>query len=279
VRSPPYPVTTDMTQKRCAFCDAVASLTKEHLWPRSLHSRLEAASTGSRNLFWLKRLNREIAGEPQVRDVCADCNNVALSELDSYICDLYERQFVHMPQRHEAVTLAYDYHLLKRWLLKLSFNSARIHNSPDRQTLEALRPYILGSDPSLGRSTQLFVQLVYPEIVPQADLQPEHRGSGDMTWEPEGNRLGHIFFRSPGIGEKLLRAVHLRSYTFLLAYWPPNSGRAEQNFFEKILLSQDRFTRLLRPSRSSIQLVCDGMGAWESVRGARTTEFRFREDV
>jgi hypothetical protein len=268
-----------MPRKRCAFCNQVGPLTKEHLWPKSLHKRLENVSGGGKNYFWLKRLEQEIQSEPQVRDVCAACNNGVLSELDSYICDLFDSQLVHMPERKETVTFSFDYHLLKRWLLKLSFNFARVHDSPDRQALEALRPYILGDDLALGRSTQLFLQLIYPETVPDSDLQPQYRGKEEVLWEPEGNRTGHMFFRAHGVGQKLLRAIHLRSYSFFVAYWEPTSGRAEQNFFETIYCAQERFATLLRPSRPSVQLVCDGMGAWESWRESRSTTFRLNKDV
>jgi hypothetical protein len=268
-----------MTRKHCAFCDRAGPLTKEHLWPKSLHKRLEDASSGNKNYFWLKRLKQEIASEPQVRDVCANCNNGVLSELDSYICDLFDAQLIHMPKQHETVTFSFDYHLLKRWLLKLSFNSARIHDSPDRQALQVLRPYIIGSDIFLGRSTQLFLQLVHPEKIPESDLETEYRGKEEIIWEPDGNRTGHMFFRAHGIGEKLLRAVHLRSYSFFVAYWEPNAGSTEQNFFECVFGSQQRFATLLRPSKQSIQVVCDGMGAWESWRESRSTVFVFNEDV
>lgn len=268
-----------MTRKRCAFCDRVAPLTKEHLWPKSLHKRLEDVGSGNRNYFWLKRLKQEIQSEPQVRDVCGDCNNGVLSELDSYICDLFDAQLVHMPQRQETITFSFDYHLLKRWLLKLSFNSARIHGSPDRQALEALRAYILGKDILLGRSMQLFLQLVYPERVPESDLQAEYRGKEKIIWEPDSHRTGHMFFRAHGIGQKLLRAVHLRSFSFFVAYWEPTTDRAEQNFFETVYCAQEKFARLLRPSKQSIQVVCEGMGAWESWRESRSTEFRFNKDV
>jgi hypothetical protein len=38
-----------------------------------------------------------------------------------------------------------DDHRLKRWLLKLSFNSACIHHARDLFALEEMRPYILGA--------------------------------------------------------------------------------------------------------------------------------------
>jgi hypothetical protein len=52
-----------------------------------------------------------------------------LSQLDGYICALFDRYFIYLCQRHATVRFEYDYHRLKRWLLKMSFNSARVHES------------------------------------------------------------------------------------------------------------------------------------------------------
>lgn len=126
---------------------------REHLWPAALHSRLLAANSQSQNAFWLRRLEKPIAAEPQIRDVCARCNNGVLSELDTYICKLFDCSFIHMPARDESVSFDCDYHRLKRWLLKMSYNSARIHSAPDLEALQQTRRYILGYGDALGRST------------------------------------------------------------------------------------------------------------------------------
>src|SRR4051812_11135562 len=119
----------------CAFCEQPGTMTREHLWPAALHARLFAANNQSQSAFWLRRLGKAIPAEPQIRDVCARCNNGALSELDTYICELFDRSFIHMPARDELVSFDYDYHRLKRWLLKMSYNSARIHSAPDLEAL------------------------------------------------------------------------------------------------------------------------------------------------
>ena len=126
----------------CAFCKQSGTMTREHLWPAALHARLLAANSQAENAFWLRRLEKPIATEPQIRDVCARCNNGVLSQLDTYICELFDRSFVHMPARNGSVSFDYDYHRLKRWLLKMSYNSARIHSAPDLEALETARKYI-----------------------------------------------------------------------------------------------------------------------------------------
>jgi len=123
----------------CAYCGLDKPLTREHLWPASLHrrlmegdeDRLMGGDEEKHNSFWLAKLKKAIPSEPTIRDVCADCNNTVLSLLDAYICELFDHSFVHIPKRHERVEFEYDYHRLKRWLLKMCFNSARIHSSRD----------------------------------------------------------------------------------------------------------------------------------------------------
>jgi hypothetical protein len=263
----------------CAYCRKTATSTKEHLWPTSLHKRLYAANRQNANAFWLARLQREIPSEPQIRDVCANCNNVVLSELDNYICGLFDSTFVKIHRRHERVSFHYDYHLLKRWLLKLCFNAARIHDSIDRFALEALRPYMLGLDERLGRSVQLFVQLSFPEEVPARELDPDSQSDEITTFEPRIHRVGHLHFRAHGLGQKLVRAVHLRSFSFYLAYWAPGGSRAEQDDFESIFTNCLPATSMLRPSDPDVQLECDGIGAWESYRQSRSGQFVSDDDA
>ncbi len=210
----------------CAYCKQPAVLTREHLWPASLHERLLKANAESLNIFWLARLQREIPSEPQIRDVCAHCNNVVLSDLDKYICTLFDAAFVHIPQRNERVAFEYDYHRLKRWLLKMSFNSARIHRCSDLFALEAVLPYIIGENYLFGESVQLFVQLSYPEEVPEADLSTDASSERPIIVEPTINRAGHVFFRVPGVGQKVLRAVHLQAIRLSYRFISRRSGAA-----------------------------------------------------
>lgn len=266
-----------MPQSICAYCKTIQPLTREHLWPTSLHSRLVEGNPIYKTAFWMARLNKTIASEPQIRDVCAKCNNEILSELDAYICNLFDTTFVHAPLRYEKIQFEYDYHFLKRWLLKMCFNSARIHNSPDFFALEALLPYILGKRTDLSQSTQMFIQLTFPQEVPPEDLESEVGLDQPMIFYPDLNRVGFIHFTAPGIGKKLLRAVHLRSFTFFIAFWQPGKGQSEQYDFEKQFTSHLTGTTLLRPNRPKLIVECNGMGAWDSFKNSRNNHFVFDE--
>lgn len=268
-----------MDQPICAYCKAANKLTREHLWPASLHKRLMAVNQQDTNFFWLARLRKSIPNEPQIRDVCAQCNNEILSELDAYICSLFDSTFVYMPSKNERIQFEYNYHLLKRWLLKMCFNSARIHNSPDLFALEALLPYILGRNDGLGRSVQLFLQLSFPQEVPQEDVPPEHRTGQPIILYPDINRVGFMYYIAHGIGKKLIRAIYLRSYTFYIAFWPSDKGQAEQIYFANVFTHQLPGVVLLRSGQTRVSLECIGNGAWDSFKYSQTTEFQFDTDT
>ena len=261
----------------CAFCKRGRPSTKEHLWPACLHSRLILANQQGPNSFWVKRLKRDLPSEPQIRDVCAQCNNTKLSILDSYICDLFDSFFVTILERHQQVHFDYDYHLLKRWLLKASYNSARINESFDLDAIAALVPYILEGDYRAGRNTDLFVQLNFPEFVDPKEIDPDSTDTDPILFPPESHRMGHVLVRAHG-RQKILRAIHLRSYSFFVAFWQA-STRSEREEFKAELPRMRPGLQLLSPTRSSATVVCNGVGAWDSIRNARTTDFLFDTDA
>ena len=263
----------------CEYCRQPATLTKEHLWPASLHKRLYTANQQAKKSFWLSRLQRDIPSEPQIRDVCAPCNNVTLSKLDDYICKLFDSNFKSIVERHATLAFEYDYHLLKRWLLKMSYNCARIHNSLDRDALQCVLPYILGVDLRMGRSIQLFVRLVHPQEISEIETNEDGDPKKKILIEPSIHRIGHAIFHAHGVGQKILRVVHLRSYTFYLAYWQPNGGRAEQNDFAEVLKLGMPGVKLLRAADQNVELICDGIGAWDSLKDSRNSRFSSEVDA
>jgi hypothetical protein len=193
--------------------------------------------------------------------------------LDGFICELFDRSFVHLPNRHERVEFEYDYHRLKRWLLKMCFNSARIHSSIDVIAFPPLLSYIRGNSDTLGRSVQLYAQLSYPAEIPEEFLEP---GDARPTiYYPVMHRVGNVWFTPQGIGKKMLRAVHLCSFSFYLAFWKPDERREEIDIFTKTFLERMPATVLLRASRKQETLICDGMNAWESVSEARNIQFEW----
>jgi hypothetical protein len=258
-----------VSARTCAYCGSSGELTREHLWPASLHTRLMAANNAPQNLFWLRRIGAEIEGEPKLRDVCRSCNNGPLSQLDSYICTLFDRFFARIVKRYETIQFQYDYHSLARWLLKMSFNSARIHSSIDLIAYPPLLDYICGRSVSGSRSVQVFLQLSYPGLIPLERMAAPELQGAPVSWEPQDNRVGLMHFEVRGVGRKVLRAIHLRSYSFFIAFSKPGMKRSAAAEFAKHFMLAMPASVLLLPSRPEVSLVCNGTDAWESYDGAR----------
>jgi len=55
------------------------------------------------------------------------------------VVGLFEPALIRAPERHESVLFEYDYHPVKRWLFKLRFNLARVHDAGDLFAFQPLR--------------------------------------------------------------------------------------------------------------------------------------------
>ncbi|MEC5325800.1 hypothetical protein [Aurantimonas sp. A3-2-R12] len=254
----------------CAYCGLTREpRTREHLFPTALHQRLQKANKAS-HVFWLRRLGKDIKGEPSLKDVCRRCNNGFMSDLDAYICREFDDQFSVIRQRYEKVTFTYDFHRLKRWLLKMAYNSARIHLAPDTFALKALLPYTRGENDRLGRSVRLFLQLSYPAPIPAAERV--RLGSEDEVpeiWEPRLNRVGISEVAIAGMGRKLIRHVALQSYTFMLAYSKPTDGAAANKEFAYEFLKRAPGAVEIKASQMQVSTIGDGANSWDQFRQSR----------
>ena len=141
----------------CAYCGSHSNpLTREHLFPKGIDSLLLEGD--ERSHFFLTRSPAYfVEGEPTVRDVCRVCNNGVLSEFDAYALGLL-RQCNRYLSEGETIVLYYDYDLLLRWLLKMCFNSARVHDN-NVDMVRRARRYILGKSINPKRCA-VFLRLI-----------------------------------------------------------------------------------------------------------------------
>jgi hypothetical protein len=136
-----------------------------------------------------------------------------------------------------------------------------------------LMPYVRGYSDGIGRSVQVFVELSYPSPIPPEHFKDEEQDAISEVFVPLDHRVGHVWFEAQGVGRKLLRAVHLRSYSFFLAFYDPSATQEEPRKFEREFLIRRPAAAILRASRASVRLVCNGMNAWESFYGSQENTF------
>jgi hypothetical protein len=196
----------------CSYCGEDRKPTREHLIP-DWYLQIDRSPD---DVTFLERVKKRfIDSDPVIRDVCAICNNGPLSELDDYGKALYTEQLSEYIYAGFTTTLQADFEKLAKWLLKVSFNSARIN----RTDLEILAPY---SQLLLGHETLPDHFLIFAATVaPASDGE-----SGEPTCAELGDTNAHLpawfrigVFRVPELDtiSWSFRHVAINSYCFYLA--------------------------------------------------------------
>jgi hypothetical protein len=181
----------------CAYCGQYKKLTKEHIWPKSIIRRV-----GER-LSYNPKAGKFLRMEMVISDVCGTCNNGALSDLDAYGASLYDRYFAHYYKGGEPIEFSVDFQKLAKWLLKLSYNAARVNES-DHKRLSLYAPFLLNADMELPDNFSIAVDLVLPELV-ESHQEP---------FLPESNRICRINFTQPIDDWCTVRLVAINSFYF-----------------------------------------------------------------
>lgn len=190
--------------KACAYCGGAGPLTREHIWPDGFLKRDDF------DIKFSKRANRTFTGDLTISDVCATCNNGPLSRLDQHACELYDRRFGKRVSKGEVVIFTYDYGILMRWLLKVSYNSART-TGQDAEVLARYRETILSDDPCSPVGAIAVLSTISPSLMANSET-----GQTKLIY-PEAGRCGPIVLPGAQIEDlAVLRCVMINAFNFTL---------------------------------------------------------------
>ncbi|MCP1426264.1 hypothetical protein J3D43_004780 [Paenibacillus xylanexedens] len=184
-------------------------LTKEHVFPDFLFKKDPDYGFGYNGGAGKYTLSAD-----QIKDVCQDCNNVILSKLDSYgkdLCDKYFDSFIHT----QPITFEYDYNLLLRWILKISYNAARAYKTSTVE-FESYIPYILGEE----NNPKLYTLLL-------GNVMKVSTYNGE-EFPPNIFAATYLFPLDGARSPELFRMVYIRSYMFIIIGWEKS-----KNVFER----------------------------------------------
>ncbi len=169
----------------CAYCGQDRKATREHVIPSFLYSfqkELEQSVIG-----WNEVAGRMVKGEAKIKDVCAECNNGPLGQLDAYGKGfLTNSGLLVQNYRKDRLFIQYEYSLLLRWLLKISFNSARA-DGVHAHFFDEHIPFIMGQDPPPKRHRVAIVLYLSAPVLlknhrsPPASFVEISQGSGVVS--------------------------------------------------------------------------------------------------
>jgi hypothetical protein len=197
----------------CAYCDCPCQQTREHVIPRWYND-----TPGESETFSARAPLTHVQGDVIVKDVCGACNSGILGELDGYGKELYERSFAGAVYAGESVKFEYDGDRLVRWLLKLSYNSARAQNA-DVRVLREYRKVMLGASPVPDR-IRCWLHLVPPTLFEASAkvARPARRDEQGQPGveEPLWFRIGQFRLPSYEALPLVQRTVLINSFAFTL---------------------------------------------------------------
>ncbi|WP_207239426.1 hypothetical protein [Pseudomonas sp. GW456-L15] len=215
----------------CAYCSKEEKLTKEHLVP-SWYIRENIAPADKS--FFLERVGSKfISSDPQVKDVCATCNNVKLGALDDYGKYVYNSLFCVDYFDGEKVKISVEHEKFVRWLLKISYNCARIHSN-DVDLLGEYSKQMIGEEP-LSKDVIVFSMMVSPTFFDQGGPRMAHRSERDSSILPRWFRIGSFRIPDSNLFDWVFRHVLINGYCFFLAI--PRKGLTLKEDRKSILAS------------------------------------------
>ena len=254
---------------KCIYCERNNLLTNEHVLPRWLYQY-----TQNQNIQLLQASpDKFLKVQQTIKDVCQQCNNGVLSELDTYAKGRYENFFSNYVFKDQTVTFEYEYDLLARWLLKVSFNSARA-NGGDHESFLEYREYILTGENRPTRMT-IFLQLITPYIFSEKDKRKVKDESLKALGylPPNFTRISRLDETvSIGINKdnyNLIRMVMLNSYNFYILIPSENiksreDWKNELRVFKSTELAKGVYKLL--PENKSISLSASNVSILDAVK-------------
>lgn len=190
-------------KKKCAYCAREKKLTKEHVWPECFLKRRDAVTA-----HYSVKSKKVHGGDYIIRDVCEECNNIMLSELDGYFCELYDTYFKNIFGYEDELIFEYDFNRLSRVLLKIAYNTSRSGVS-DPIILAKTAPFIIGKA-AYPKGLIIILDIVSPTaIVAVYNNGIKYKEIPPITYRSALTKLD-----SPNGHKALGRLVAVNSYYF-----------------------------------------------------------------
>ncbi len=220
--------------KKCAYCLKEGELTKEHIFPNAILRKSPKLADVS---FSSAAGNKLIHTDTVIKDVCSTCNNIPLSRLDSYGTNIFEKYCLSNLNICKKLVLEnLDHPKLCRWLLKLCYNSSRVTNHSDSQSLRSLRKIIIDVEKKIPNDISIFTGIINP-------VNSLIEGKEKIVY-PNTLRVG--VFQIPGYNEqfRIIRFIELFQIMFLIIRPIRKPKKIVNIIYNSLLKSDFNFTQI-----------------------------------
>jgi hypothetical protein len=193
-------------EKLCAYCKSPGPFTKEHITPSFLYKKLPDHKFG-----YHPKADQFLTYEATIRDVCGQCNSGPLSKLDKYGEFFYSKNRCYREFNSlRWVPIEYDYNLLLRWLLKISYNAMRALDY-DNDLIRGCVPFILSGE-NFPYNSEILVEIVRNYKIKEREREHLPKEIRDWKYLPADSlRVGQSII----VSEQVLgRFIAIKAFYF-----------------------------------------------------------------
>ncbi len=221
---------------RCAYCHQEKKLTREHVIPESFLKKTNISEMKT----WMDHApNKFINSDIVVKDVCSQCNNGILSELDAYAIELIVSYNKQISINTQDLLFKYDFNKLSRWLLKVCFNSARANKCKDDADLySSLINFIM--DNSIPKSKVL----IYASLIELDYKINNYYHLSDDSYEIDYFRICPFRLKNTDSYKCATRIIMINSFAFIILVFDKSYNHETNNLLIELNKTLPMFVKL-----------------------------------
>lgn len=224
-----------MSKKKCAYCGKDGKMTKEHVFPNFINDLIK-----TKMLSFINGVDKAFIDDPEIKDVCSNCNNIILSNLDSYAKNLSEKYFIQ--HINTKLIFEYSFNSLLRWILKVIYNGCRAFKS-SYSMLKPYVPFILDEN-KLYPNTLLYICTMKSSYYKKQFIEPKTIGISEIFIRDKEKKFNNII---------LAKAFYFYSYFFILIGF--NKNPEEKHIIDIDNFVKDNFGAIqIKPELNNIEI-------------------------
>lgn len=176
---------------------------------------------------------RVIGSDIVIKDVCEECNNGILSELDNYAINLITKYNGKIDKDAKKVFFKYDYNKLSRWLLKVCYNSARANKLEyDTNSYINCIPYIKDNKEVIN---QISIFALFMDLHINGKINNYYHFHNDSKYKIDVFRFGPFKLKDISTHKCSMRSIIINSFAFLTIVYDEDINQEEVREIEETI--------------------------------------------
>jgi hypothetical protein len=216
---------------KCAYCGEEKKPTREHIIPDGFLRGMKV----DEQIRWTETSPcRVIGSDFVIKDVCDNCNNRVLSQLDTYAINLITKYNGKIDKNTKKIFFKYDYNKLSRWLLKVCYNSARANKLEyDTSTYKNCIPYI---KESIEVNNKITIYGLLMDLSINGVTRDYYHFNSNSEYKIDFFRIAPFKLKDISTHKCSMRSIIVNSFAFLIIVYDEDISEDGINELEKEIM-------------------------------------------